>query len=118
LAHPGTNAFVSIKIPFQNRNCVNIGRRGVGLNDLGTRLPDKMARGPDRVMGEHGDLTLDPRDRALLRAILAGSALRQIAGSREQTDDEVRAELRRLLHRIRNRRQALPADRGRPAHLV
>lgn len=107
-----------MKIPFQNRNCVNIGSRGVGLHGLGTRLLAKLARGSDRVMGEHGGLTLDPRDRALLRAILAGFALRQIAGSRGQTDDELRAELRQLLDRIRSRRQALRADPGRPAHLV
>jgi hypothetical protein len=69
-------------------------------------------------MVEHQDFTLDPRDRALLRAVLAGSALRQIAGARGQTDGELRAELRQLLDRIRGRRQALRADPRRPAHLV
>ncbi|MDZ7712052.1 MAG: hypothetical protein U5L06_02550 [Rhodovibrio sp.] len=61
-------------------------------------------------MVEHADFTLDPRDRALLRAVLTGSALRQIAGSRGQTDGELRAELHRLLARIRSRRQPLVAE--------
>jgi hypothetical protein len=59
--------------------------------------------------------TMTDRDRALLRAVLSGAGVRQIAGSRRQTDDEVRAELARLLVLIRDRGKPAGAERGRPA---
>lgn len=69
-------------------------------------------------MVDQADDPISERDRALLRAILAGRALRQIAGARGTTDAPARADLRRLLARIRNRRQPVRAERGRPAPQV
>ena len=69
-------------------------------------------------MVDQADDPISDQDRALLRAILTGRALRQIAGALGKPDEPVRAELRRLLARIRNRRQPVPAKRGRPAPRV
>ncbi len=102
---------------------VPVGLNGRGMHRAGKKTADKKTadkndEGCDRVMVEHADFTLDARDRALLRAVLAGSALRQIAVARWQTDGEVRAELQQLLARIRSRRQPFPADRGQPARPI
>jgi DNA-binding NarL/FixJ family response regulator len=66
-------------------------------------------------MVDQADDPISDQDRALLRAILTGRALRQIAGALGTTDEPVRAELRRLLARLCNRRQPVVAKGGRPA---
>jgi DNA-binding NarL/FixJ family response regulator len=66
-------------------------------------------------MVDQADDPISDQDRALLRAILTGRALRQIAEALGTTDEPVRAELRRLLTRLCNRRQPVAAKGGRPA---
>jgi DNA-binding NarL/FixJ family response regulator len=69
-------------------------------------------------MVDQADDPISEQDRALLRAILAGRALRQIARALGTTDDPLRAELRRLLARLCDRRQPVAGTGGRPAPQV
>jgi DNA-binding CsgD family transcriptional regulator len=59
--------------------------------------------------------TMTDRDRALLRAVLSGIGLRRIAGARGLSDEDVRAELARLLVLIRDRGKPAAVERGQPA---
>jgi DNA-binding NarL/FixJ family response regulator len=65
-------------------------------------------------MVDQGDETMTDRERDLLRAVLSGSALRQIAGARGQTDGDLRVELRRLLARLCTNRQPVAAKSRLP----
>lgn len=61
------------------------------------------------------DLKTKRRDRALLRAVLQGQGLQQIAGARGDCDWEVRADLHRVLVALLDRPGPAVADPGRAA---
>ncbi|MBK1667674.1 hypothetical protein CKO28_06455 [Rhodovibrio sodomensis] len=58
---------------------------------------------------------ISQRDRALLRTLLQGHDLQQIASVRGETAGQVRGELRRLFALLLTHRPPLAADPGRTA---
>jgi len=65
-------------------------------------------------MSDNLELAITRRDRALLQAVFQGLDLPRIAAMREETPDDVRVDLQRVLALLLRRRQPSAPDPGRP----